>query len=40
METLLEYIYETKRWSYVVAVVLMIAAIPLWRYLTEREEKP
>jgi hypothetical protein len=39
METLLEFIYETKKFSYIVAVILMVAAIPFWRYLTEREPK-
>jgi hypothetical protein len=37
METLLEFIYETKKLSYIVAVILMVAAIPFWRFLTERE---
>jgi len=39
METLMEFIYETKRWSYIVAVILMIAAIPFWKFLIEREER-
>ena len=39
METLLDYIYETKKLSYIVAVILMIGSIPFWRFLTEREEK-
>ena len=39
METLLDYIFETKRWSYIVAVILMVAAIPFWKFLIEREEK-
>jgi hypothetical protein len=39
METLLDYIFETKRFSYIVAVVFMVASIPFWRFLTEREEK-
>ena len=38
METLLDYIFETKRWSYIVAVILMIGAIPFWKFLIEREE--
>ena len=38
METLLDYIFETKRWSYIVAVILMVAAIPFWKFLIEREE--
>ena len=38
METLLDYIFETKRWSYFVAVILMIGAIPFWKFLIEREE--
>lgn len=39
METLLDYIFETKKFSYLVAVILMIGSIPFWRFLTEREEK-
>ena len=39
METLLDYIFETKKLSYIAAVILMIGAIPFWRFLTEREEK-
>jgi hypothetical protein len=38
METLLDYIFETKKLSYIVAVILMIGAIPFWRYLVERED--
>jgi hypothetical protein len=38
METLLDYIFETKKLSYIVAVILMVGAIPFWRYLIEREE--
>jgi len=37
METLLDYIYETKKISYIVAVILMVGAFPFWRFLTERE---
>jgi hypothetical protein len=39
METLLDYIFETKKISYLVAVILMIGSIPFWRFLTDREEK-
>ena len=39
METLLDYIFETKKISYLVAVILMIGSVPFWRFLTEREEK-
>jgi len=39
METLLDYIFETKKLSYIVALILMIGSIPFWRFLTEREEK-
>jgi hypothetical protein len=39
METLLEYIFETKKISYIVAVILMVGSIPFWRFLTDREEK-
>jgi len=39
MDTLLDYIFETKKLSYIVAVILMIGSIPFWRFLTEREEK-
>ena len=38
METLLDYIFETKKLSYLVAVILMIGAIPFWKFLIEREE--
>jgi len=38
METLLDYIYETKKISYIVAVILMVGAFPFWRFLTEREQ--
>ena len=38
METLLDYIFETKRWGYIVAVILMVGAIPFWKFLIEREE--
>ena len=39
MDTLLDYIFETKKLSYIVALILMIGSIPFWRFLTEREEK-
>ena len=39
MDTLLDYIFETKKLSYLVALILMIGSIPFWRFLTEREEK-
>jgi hypothetical protein len=39
METLLDFIYETKRLSYIVALIFMAGAIPFWKFLTEREEK-
>ena len=39
METLLDYIFETKKLSYIVAVIRMVGSIPFWRFLTEREEK-
>jgi len=39
MDTLLDYIFETKKLSYLVAVILMVGAIPFWKYLTEREDK-
>jgi len=39
METLLDFIFETKKLSYIVAVILMVGSIPFWRFLTEREEK-
>ena len=38
METLLDYIFETKKFSYIVAVILMVGAVPFWRFLTEREK--
>ena len=38
METLLDYIFETKKLSYIVAVILMVGAIPFWRFLIERDE--
>lgn len=37
METLLDYIFVTKSLSYLAALILMVAAIPFWRFLTERE---
>lgn len=37
MQTLLDFIYETKAYSYIVAVVLMVAFIPFWRILIDRE---
>jgi len=39
METLLDYIFETKKISYIVAVILMVGSVPFWRFLTEREPK-
>jgi hypothetical protein len=39
METLLDFIFETKKLSYIAAVILMGAAIPFWRYLTELERE-
>lgn len=39
METLLDYIFETKKLSYIVAVILMVGSIPFWKFLTEREEE-
>ena len=39
METLLDFIFETKKYSYIVAVILMVGAIPFWRLLTERDGK-
>jgi len=39
MDTLLDFIFETKKLSYIVAVILMVGSIPFWRFLTEREEK-
>lgn len=39
MDTLLDYIFETKKISYIVAVILMVGAIPFWRFLTEREDR-
>jgi hypothetical protein len=39
VETLLDFIFETKRLSYIASVILMIAAIPFWRFLIEREKK-
>ena len=39
METLLDYIFETKKISYIVALILMVGSIPFWRLLTEREDR-
>ncbi len=39
MDTLLDYIFETKKVSYIVAVILMVGSIPFWRFLTERERE-
>ncbi len=38
MHTLLEFIVHTKGSSYLLAVVLMVAFIPFWRFLTRREK--
>jgi hypothetical protein len=38
MDTLLDFIFETKRLSYIVAVIFMVGAIGFWKFLTEREE--
>ena len=38
MHTLLEFIVATKSNSYMVAVVLMVAFIPFWSFLTQREK--
>ncbi len=39
METLLDFIFETKKISYIVALIFMAGAVPFWRFLTEREER-
>ena len=39
METLLDFISLTKEYSYIVAVVLMVAFIPFWTFLTERDKQ-
>ena len=39
MDTLLDYIFETKKLSYIVAVIFMVGSISFWRLLTEREDK-
>jgi hypothetical protein len=38
MYTLFDFLTHTKGLAYVVAGALLLAYIPFWRYLTEREE--
>jgi hypothetical protein len=38
MNTLMEFIVETKFYSYVAAVVLMVGFIPFWKFLIQREK--
>ena len=37
MHTLFDFLTMTKGQTYVVAGLLLLTFIPLWRYLTERE---
>ena len=37
METLFDFLTVTKGHAYIIAFILMIAFIPFFRYLTERE---
>lgn len=39
MHTLQEFFAHTKGVSYILAVILLMASISFWRFLTEREEK-
>ena len=38
-QTLQEFVAHTNGVSYLLAAILLIASIPFWRFLTEREEK-
>ena len=37
METLFDYLTHTKSAGYLVAGLLLVAFVPFWRFLTERE---
>jgi hypothetical protein len=37
METLFDYLTQTKGMGYIVAGLLLVAFIPFWKFLTERE---
>jgi len=39
MVTLWDFLTFTKGWSYVLAGSLLVAFIPFWAFLTEREPK-
>lgn len=39
MDTLLDFIFETTQNSYIVAVVLLVASIPFWRFLAAGDDK-
>jgi hypothetical protein len=39
METLWDFLTFTKGYSYVVAAILLVAFIPFWSFLTEREPR-
>ncbi len=39
METLQEFLTFTKGTSYLAAVILMVAFIPIWGFLTDREKE-
>jgi hypothetical protein len=37
MHTLFDYLTHTKAMGYIVAALVLLAFIPFWRFLTERE---
>lgn len=38
METFFDYLTHTKTMGYIVAALLLVAFIPFWQFLTEREK--
>ncbi len=38
METLFDFLTYTKGWTYVTAGILLVAFIPFYRFLTDRED--
>jgi hypothetical protein len=39
MQTLFDFLTFTKGWTYVTAGICLVAFIPFWRFLTDREKK-
>jgi len=37
MQTLFDFLTHTKAMGYIVAALVLVAFIPFWRFLTERE---